>query len=266
MYKSTFTIKKLDCPCEEALIRTQLQDIKGILKQEYDLENRSLTIYHEGEPSLIAGRIDELRLGSQLVESLSVEPDALGLTHSGEEQNRKVLLLVLAINFALFVVEVVVGYFAGSMALVADSLDMLADATVYGLSLWAIGATASRKRGVARFAGYVQIALALLGFAEVIRRFVALEQMPSSVLMMTISLLALVGNASCLWLLQRTKSREAHIQASLIFSSNDVIINCGVIVAGLLVWLMANPLPDLIVGCIVFVLVSWGAWRILRLA
>jgi len=73
--------------------------------------------------------------------------------------------------------------------------------------------------------------------------------------MIVVSILALAANGLCLYLLQKSKSKEAHMQASMIFTSNDVIINLGVITAGLLVhWLNSNK-PDLIIGTIVFVLV-----------
>jgi Co/Zn/Cd efflux system component len=83
--------------------------------------------------------------------------------------------------------------------------------------------------------------------------------------MITVSILALIANSICLYLLQKSKSKEAHMQASMIFTSNDVIINLGVITAGVLVyWLQSNK-PDLIIGTIVFLLVIQGAVRILKL-
>ena len=84
--------------------------------------------------------------------------------------------------------------------------------------------------------------------------------------MIYISILALIANAICLFLLQRSKSKEAHMRASMIFTSNDVIINLGVIIAGIMVnWLSSNK-PDLIIGTIVFALVIQGAFRILKLS
>jgi Co/Zn/Cd efflux system component len=81
-----------------------------------------------------------------------------------------------------------------------------------------------------------------------------------------VSVLALIANGVCLYLLQRSKDREAHMQASMIFTSNDVIINLGVITAGVLVLWLGSGIPDLVVGAIVFVIVTLGAVRILRLA
>jgi Co/Zn/Cd efflux system component len=84
--------------------------------------------------------------------------------------------------------------------------------------------------------------------------------------MIIISLLALCGNAISLYLLQKSKSKEAHMQASMIFTSNDVIANIGVIAAGVVVFLTQSIYPDLIIGLIVFVLVARGAFRILKLS
>ena len=151
------------------------------------------------------------------------------------------------------------------MGLVADSLDMLADAFVYGLSLWAIGSIAKRKKRVARISGYIQLSLAILGLTEVIRRFISAGTMPDYRIMIVVSILALIANSVCLYLLQKSRSNEAHMRASMIFTSNDVIINLGVISAGVLVILLDSNKPDLFVGAIVFVLVIHGAIRILKL-
>ena len=101
---------------------------------------------------------------------------------------------------------------------------------------------------------------------KAIRRFLGQENMPDFHMMVIISLLALAGNACCLYLLRKSKSREAHMKASMIFTSTDVIVNLGVIVAGGLVYLTASKLPDLTVGTVVFILVGVGAYRILQLS
>ena len=111
------------------------------------------------------------------------------------------------------------------------------------------------KFSLSKLAGYFQIILATLGFVEVIRRTVGFEKMPDFLWMMTVSFFALIANAICLYLLQKGKSKEAHMQASMIFTSNDIIINLGVILAGGLVYATASKLPDLVIGIIVFVIV-----------
>jgi len=158
------------------------------------------------------------------------------------------------------------GLISKSMGLVADSLDMLADAFVYGISLFAVGGTLIRKKRIAKVAGYFQITLAVIGFIEVIRRFFGVEKMPDFSTMIIVSILALIANGICLYLLQKSKSKEAHMQASMIFTSNDVVINLGVITAGVLVNWLDSSKPDLIIGTIVFVIVVQGAIRILNIA
>jgi Co/Zn/Cd efflux system component len=108
--------------------------------------------------------------------------------------------------------------------------------------------------------------LAALGVAEVIRRFLGLDDVPAFQTMIVISLLALIGNATSLFLLQKSKNTEAHMQSSMIFTSNDAIINISVILAGILVFVTNSKIPDLIVGAIVFFIVARGAYRILQIA
>ena len=157
------------------------------------------------------------------------------------------------------------GLLANSMGLVADSLDMLADALVYGISLLAVGAAVAKKKQIATLAGYFQMTFAIVGFVEVLRRFFGFAEVPVFQTMIVVSLFALLANGICLYLLQKSKSQEAHMQASMIFTSNDIIINTGVIVAGILVHWTHSSLPDLLIGLIVFLLVMRGARSILQL-
>jgi Co/Zn/Cd efflux system component len=100
-----------------------------------------------------------------------------------------------------------------------------------------------------------------------LRRFFGAEQLPDFSTMIVVSVVALIANTICLYILQRSKSKEeAHMKASMIFTSNDVIINLGVILAGILVNYLSSNKPDLIIGTIVFVLVVQGAFRILKLS
>jgi len=109
------------------------------------------------------------------------------------------------------------------------------------------------------------MALAVLGLAELIRRVFGTSEIPEFQNMIIISILALIANSVSLYLIQKAKSKEAHMQASAIFTSNDIIINSGVIVAGVLVYLTESKIPDLVIGLIIFGIVLRGAFRILRL-
>ncbi|WP_444543946.1 cation transporter [Parapedobacter defluvii] len=229
---------------------------------EFDIPNRELNVYHNGNPEPILSALETLNLNTTLIST--EETDGVIETDTSNRQ-RRLLWTVLVINFVFFGVEMLFGIFSNSMGLVADSLDMLADSIVYALALFAVGGTVARKNNIAKFAGYFQILLAVIGFVEVIRRFLGFEKMPDFQTMIIVSVLALMANVLCLYLLQKNKSKEAHMQASMIFTSNDVIINSGVIVAGLLVHWLNSSYPDLIIGAIVFVIVARGAYRILKL-
>ena len=244
------------------MIKMKLDGLKEIKELQFNLENRVLTVFHDKKNPEIEKRLDELDLGSQLIEREMTENNNV----TGEQkQQSKLLWAVLIINFLFFIIEMTTGLISRSMGLVADSLDMLADATVYGLSLWAVGSTIGRKKRVARLSGYFQIFLALLGFIEVIRRFIEPEALPGYTMMIVVSVFALVANAASLFILQKSKSDEAHIKASMIFTSNDIIINIGVIIAGILVFVAHSKYPDLVIGAIVFLIVVRGAVRILKL-
>lgn len=82
----------------------------------------------------------------------------------------------------------------------------------------------------------------------------------------TDSLVALAANVATLLILRRTKRGEAHIEASWIFTSNDIMVNALVILAGLLVWWSSSQVPDLIAGGLIFLIVANGARRILALS
>jgi Co/Zn/Cd efflux system component len=263
MQKTTFEITKMDCPSEENLIRMKLDGISSIKNLDFDIPNRKLIIFHTGEIDRIEKSIGELKLGERKIVTEETKQ-----SHFKEETGqRKLLLTVLVINFVFFIVEMTTGLISQSMGLVADSLDMLSDSFVYAISLFAVGSSLIRKKRVAKLAGYFQVILAFLGLSEVIRRFLGIEQIPDFSSMIIVSIFALIANGISLYLMQKSKSKEEiHMKASLIFTSNDVIINSGVITAGVFVnWLDSN-IPDLIIGTIIFIIVVQGAFRILKLS
>ena len=182
---------------------------------------------------------------------------------SNEHLGRRALTTLLALNGTMFVVELVSGWRAESMGLIADGLDMGADAAVYLLALLAIGAAESRKLRAARSAGRVQLALAVLAMLELARRAV-MGSTPEPPTMVVVSLAALAVNVWCLVLLRRHRHGEVHLEAAWIFSATDVQANLGVLLAGALVAAFDSAIPDLVVGLIVCGLVLRGAIRIGR--
>ena len=265
MNRTSYNIEKMDCLSEEQIIRMKLEGMPGIQSLQFEIPKRKLLVMHEGDAAPISKTIESLHLNSSLVKTQIIDEEEAALFSNNTGLERKLLWQVLAINFLFFLVEMISGYLSDSMGLVADSLDMLADSVVYGLALFVVGRALIQKRKIAKVMGYLQLLLATAGFIEVIRRFLGYEEMPNFRTMIIISALALCANAFTLYLLQKSKNKEAHIQASTICTSTDVITNAGVIVAGILVYFTASNLPDLIMGAIVFIVVGLASYRILKL-
>lgn len=178
-------------------------------------------------------------------------------------EQKVVLYWLLGINAVMFFVEISVGILADSTALIADSLDMLADAVVYGIGIYAVGKTIVHKANAAKVSGYFQLILGVLILIDIVRR-ASFGSEPVSSLMMGMGCVALIANVICLAIIRKQKNGEVHMRASWIFSANDVIANMGVILAGGMVYLFDTRWPDLIIGFIVSVLVLRGAFLILK--
>jgi len=264
---SLFSVPGMDCPSEERLIRMAFEHMPGLAALEFDLDRREVRVIHEGPVEAFAARLGKLGLGSKLVTSDATDSTILGRSAAGEpsaEQEASVLKWLLGINAVMFIVEFATGWLAQSTGLIADSLDMFADAAVYGLALYAVGREAGHKSRAARLSGWLQLLLALGAISEVMRRFLVGSE-PEPPLMMSIALVALMANLTCLVLLSRHRNGGVHMKASWIFSTNDVLANIGVIAAGLLVAWTGSHYPDLVIGAIISLLVLNGARRILRL-
>lgn len=267
-YASEFLVPKLDCPSEEHMIRMALEGIEPKIIIEFDTPNRKLRVLHRGSIEEAEKRLVSLGLGASRETTQPIDENELSQAHTAsfavDQAEARLLKWLLAINFLMFVVEIVVGALAQSTGLIADSLDMFADAAVYGVALYAVGRTVQLKVQAAHLAGWLQVILALGALSEVFRRFVFGSE-PASELMMGFGFVALVANVTCLVLLAKNRDGGAHMKASWIFSANDVIANVGVILAGLLVALTGSRYPDLIIGLIIGVIVLSGARRILKL-
>lgn len=176
---------------------------------------------------------------------------------------KKTLRILLAINAVMFVVELGLGWLAQSTGLIADSLDMLADAAVYGLSLYAVGKGVLRQAKAAHISGILQIILGLGVLFEVARRLMFGSE-PQSLLIIVVGAVALLANIACMLLISKHKDGGVHMRASWIFSTNDVIANLGVIISGILVAIIGSRIPDLVIGTLIALVVIWGGIKILQ--
>jgi Co/Zn/Cd efflux system component len=178
-------------------------------------------------------------------------------------QQHQVLITLLAINASMFAIEIVLGIASDSTALIADSLDMLADAIVYGIGLYAVGRPALAKIRAAQASGWFQIALGLAVLVDALRRLVSGSE-PESLLMIGVGIAALIANLICLKLISKHRDGDVHMRASWIFSKNDVIANIGIIIAGGLVYRMDSSYPDIVIGVAIASIVIRGGIHIVN--
>lgn len=265
MQRTRFRIPQMDCAAEERLLRMAFGGNASIHRVDVDLTRREVTAFHDGDASVILGLLGPLNAGARVLESTVTGDDAGASAPMAASGEAPTLRIALGINAAMFVGESVGGFLADSSALIADSLDMFADAAVYAIALYGAGQAVAGQRKAARLSGWMQLALACGALFEVARRAVVGSE-PESSLMMGVAVVALVANGTTMWLLAGHRAGGAHMKASWIFTTNDVIANCGVIVGGILVRITASAVPDLIVGAVIGLVVSTGAMRILKMA
>jgi cation diffusion facilitator family transporter len=174
----------------------------------------------------------------------------------------RVLWIVLAINAIMFVVEFAGGIFADSTALMADSLDMLGDATVYAFSLFVLNKSAAWRTGIVRLKGTVMAAFGLGVIGQVIANAV-LDSVPVAKTMGGIGFFALCANLLCLLLLLRHRNDDLNMRSTWLCSLNDIIANGGVLMAAGLVALTQSKWPDLVIGTIIAIVFLSSAVKVL---
>ena len=173
------------------------------------------------------------------------------------------LKIVLAINAAMFVVELTAGLIGHSVSLVADSLDMLGDALVYGFSLYVVARDARMKAKAALFKGLIMLGFGLFVLGQTVYR-IAVPQLPMFEAIGAIGLLALAANGMCFYLLWRHRENDINMSSVWLCSRNDIIANVTVLFAAAGVWLTQSGWPDIAVGLALAALFLRSALHVLR--
>ena len=159
----------MDCAAEERLVGMALDGRLEIRSVEADLGAREISVIHEGSAEEIAALIRPLNFGAAIVETAEAS-DADAVRAPSDADEARTLQIVLAINAGMFVAEVAAAIVGDSSALLADSLDMFADATVYGIALFGVHRAQATQLKAARVSGVLQLLLAFGAFEEVVRR------------------------------------------------------------------------------------------------
>lgn len=175
------------------------------------------------------------------------------------------LWIVIAINAAMFAVEMTAGQLARSQALQADALDFLGDALTYGISLAVIGASIRVRTNAALAKALSLLLMGLWVLGSTIYRVIYVG-VPEAEIMGMIGLLALIANLASVMLLIRYKDGDANVRSVWLCSRNDAIGNVAVMIAALGVWGTATGWPDLIVAGIMASLFLSSATQIFRQA
>lgn len=178
-------------------------------------------------------------------------------------RRRRVLWLVLGINATMFVVELVAGFFADSVALQADSLDMLGDTLVYGFSLAVVAGSLHERARAAQLKGWLMAAFGGAALVQVTLKI--LRGTPPDALLVTgTALLALLANLACLGLLYAHRADDVNMRSTWICSRNDIIANLSVVVAAAFVAALGSFWPDVLVSVGIVALFLWSAAGVLR--
>ncbi len=181
------------------------------------------------------------------------------------ERQSSTLKIVLAINAVMFLVIVVSALYAGSSALLADSLDDLGDALTYGLSLWSVRLGLRMKARIAFFKGVLILLAALAVLGQIGYKLIN-PTVPLFEVMSIFSLLALAANGVCLVLLWHHKTEDINMSSVWECSRNDIVANISVFVAATGVWATGSNWPDLLVGFFLVVFLLRSAVRVLSSA
>lgn len=198
----------------------------------------------------------------------SKKSETLNVLAQGDQ--RRVLVIVMIINITMFIVEFGAGIVAQSSALMADSVDMLGDAFVYALSLYALSRGPRWEAGAALAKGLIILAFGLGIIVEIAFK-ITNGVTPSSGIMIIFSAIALLANGFCLSLLWRFRKLNVNMSSTFECSRNDVASNIGVLAAGGLVAFTGSFWPDIVIAAIIAAIflrsafsVLAGAWPVFR--
>jgi cation diffusion facilitator family transporter len=163
------------------------------------------------------------------------------------DKQKKVLLIVLIINAVMFFVEFTFGVLSKSTSLLADSLDMLGDASVYAFSLYVLNRSLKWKAGAALLKGIIINLFGIYVLIEALLKIIS-DVTPVAHTMGVIGLIALIANAICLFLLLSHKDDDINMKSTWICSRNDIIANTGVLIAAFCVSYFQSKWPDILMG------------------
>ncbi|MFZ3011438.1 MAG: cation transporter [Minisyncoccia bacterium] len=189
--------------------------------------------------------------------------DELKLNNKENDKLKIVFWIVLIINLSMFLTEFISGTLSHSNALIADSLDMLADTFVYGISIYAITKKQTVKANVSLVKGVIMMLLGLYVVVEIIYKIIN-PIIPTAEVISIIGIIALLANAVSFLLLLKYRNGDINARSSWICSRNDIWANVAVIIAGLLVGYFNSIVPDILAGLGIVIVVLYSSFHIIK--
>ncbi len=178
-------------------------------------------------------------------------------------QKKQVLKAVLIINAAMFIAQISAALFAHSTSLLADSLDMLGDAITYGISLYAVKRGGDWVIKASRFKAYIIFILSIIVILEAASKIFLLEVFPKPMIMILFSLLGLIANGVCFYLLSQHRNKDINMRSTWICARNDIVGNIMVLLTAGLILFTHSRWPDIVVGLGFAALLIYSAFGIL---
>lgn len=166
---------------------------------------------------------------------------------------RRVLWIALVVNLAMFCVELIGGWTAGSVSLLADAVDFFGDAANYGISLFVLGLAPVWRSRTALVKGATMGAYGVFVIGAALSHL-ASGTVPRAETMGVIGAAALAANALVAALLFSFRNGDANMRSVWLCTRNDMISNLAVLLAALGVWQAGSGLPDLFVASVMGVL------------
>ena len=179
---------------------------------------------------------------------------------------RRVILAVAALNAAYFVVELVVALSVRSVALLADSIDFLQDASINLLIAVALGWSAIAQAHLGRVLALVILVPAVVAGIEAIRKAFEPEA-PAAVPLIVVATGGALINLGCALLLARHRREGGSlVSAAWLVARNDIIINVAIVGMALVTLIVASGWPDIVLGLLILGLNATAARRVWQAA
>jgi Co/Zn/Cd efflux system component len=184
-------------------------------------------------------------------------------SHDVIAHDRKVLWIVLALNFSLFGIEIWQGILANSSSLIADSMDFLSDSFSYGVTIYVLTKPLTMRAHASLLKASLMLLLAAFALYQGVSNVISGE-IPAFETMGWVALLALAANVTSALLLYRSSHRDSNMRSVWLCSRNDAIANVLIIIAAGLVFATNSLWPDLFVALFIAGLEGTSALKIIR--